>query len=133
MKLPSLGGLKQSAKARLELLRQQRFFHDKLSWAILVPTLFLNGLTLVLLTVRVHPTEFVVPVRYSNLVGFDQLGPWYQSYFVWVFAVATTLVNSSLAVISFRSSRLTSFFLMAGSFVVALFALVITTAFTAAV
>jgi hypothetical protein len=126
-----IGGLKESARAKVQLLVGQRFFSDKLSWAILVPTLALNSAAIVLLTLRVHPTEFVVPVRYSNLVGFDQLGPWYQSYFVGIFAILVTLINVGLAAVSFGRSRLTSFFLLAGAFVVALFSLVISAAFSA--
>lgn len=121
--------LKASFTSKLDSLRQQRFFKDRLSWGILVPTVLLNIATIVLLVLKFHPTDTLVPTHYSSLVGFDTLGPWYQSYAIGVFAVGVTVVNGSLALASFNRSRITSFFLMIGAFVVALFCLVISAAF----
>lgn len=111
----------------------QRFFQDKLSLAILIPTFVFNILTLVVMIVRLHPTGFDVPVHYSSLGGFDALGPWYQIYSIAVFGFAVTLVNTVLAELAFTRSRISSFFLLAGSFVVALFCLIIGTAFAVVV
>lgn len=131
MQLPKLNQFSRFYKTQLEQLRSQRIFQDRLSWAIMVPTFVLNGVTFLLLVLKLHPTEFAVPVHYSSLVGFDRLGPWYQSYSIGIFAVGVTILNSGLAVMAFSRSRITSFFLMVGAFVVALFALVISLAFTA--
>jgi hypothetical protein len=79
---------------------------------------------------RLRPTDFPVPGHYSTLWGFDGLGPWYQAYAIAGFAILVSLVNTTLAMRSFNQSRITSFFLMIGSFVVALFCLIIGTAFT---
>lgn len=78
---------------------------------------------------RLHPTGFDVPVHYSSLGGFDALGPWYQLYAIAIYGFGVTAVNTVLANLSFGRSRITSFFLLTGSFVVALFCLIIGTAF----
>ena len=111
-------------------VREERFFGDKLSVAIMVPTLLLNATTFVIMVFRLRPADFLVPGHYSSLTGFDGLGPWYQAYAIALFGLAVTLVNTTLAVRSFSYSRITSFFLMTGAFVVALFCLIIGTAFT---
>ncbi|HSH31618.1 MAG TPA: hypothetical protein VK963_03050 [Candidatus Saccharimonadales bacterium] len=116
-------------QTNLEGLRQQRFFQDRLSLAILVPTLCLNLVTLLIMLLKLRPAGFEVPVRYSSLVGFDQLGPWYGTYRIGLFGLVVTLVNTTLAAMAFGSSRVTSFFLTTGAFVVALFCLIIGTAF----
>ncbi len=81
------------------------------------------------MVVRLKPTDYPLPVRYSSLVGFDALGPWYQTYAIGLFGVLVTAVNTTLAAISFTRSRITSFFLLIGAFVVGLFCLIIGTAF----
>lgn len=116
-------------KAASTALIQQRFFSDRLSWSILGPTLFLNVLTFVILLIRLHPSDGLIPVHYSSLYGYDQLGPWYQTYNIALFSLGVTAVNTLLASASFSRSRITSFFLLTGSFVVALFCLIISAAF----
>ncbi len=111
----------------------QRFFQDRLSLAILIPTVVLNVLTLIVMIGRLHPTGFDVPVHYSSLGGFDALGPWFQIYTIAIFGFIVTIVNTVLAELSFSRSRITSFFLLTGSFVVALFCLIIGTAFAVVV
>jgi hypothetical protein len=110
--------------------RGQRFFQDRLSLAFLIPVLVLNTLTLLVMFLRLKPTDYAVPVRYSSLVGFDALGPWYQVYTIALFGIIVTVVNTALAAMSFTRSRITSFFLLIGAFVVSLFCLIIGTAFS---
>jgi hypothetical protein len=116
-------------QAWIASVREQRFFRDKLSLAILVPTLLLNAATILIMIFRLRPANFQVPGHYSTLNGFDSLGPWYQAYAIALFALAITVVNTTLATRSFTYSRITSFFLIAGAFVVGLFCLIIGTAF----
>ncbi len=110
-------------------IRGQRFFQDHLSLALLLPTIGFNLLSFIMMLVRLHPTSFAVPIHYSSLNGFDQLGPWYEPYRIAVFGTTVTIVNTSLAAYSFGRSRIASFYLLIGSFVVALFCLIIGTAF----
>lgn len=120
-----MGHLRQG----ISTARGQRFFQDRLSLSFLVPVLALNALTLIIMVIRLKPTDYAIPVRYSSLVGFDTLGPWYQIYMVGLFGVLVTAINTALAAVSFTRSRITSFFLLIGAFVVALFCLIIGTAF----
>ncbi len=133
MKIITPKALRGYLSEKITSFSEQRFWQDKLSLAVLIAALILNGITFVVLAVRVHPAQFEVPVRYSSLVGFDVLGPWYEIYRIGLFAVAVTVVNGLLAYKSFARSRITSFFLLVGAFVVALFCLIIGTAFTAIV
>ena len=110
-------------------LKEQKFFRDKLSLSLLIPTMLLNIITLLIMVFRLKPTGFLVPVKYSSLAGFDALGPWYQAYVIAFFGLGVTTVNTILASESFSQSRITSFFMVVGAFVVALFCLIIGTAF----
>ncbi len=109
--------------------RGQRFFQDRLSLAFLFPILALNAITILILILRLRPTDYPVPVHYSSLSGFDALGPWYQIYIIAIFGLIVTAGNTALAAVSFTRSRITSFFLLIGAFVVGLFCLIIGTAF----
>jgi len=133
MKWPSPSELVQRARRTFVVVTGQRFFQDKLSLAILIPTVVLNILTLVIMILRLHPTGFDVPVHYSSLGGFDALGPWYQAYIIAFYGFGVTIINTILANVSFGRSRITSFFLLTGSFVVGLFCLIIGAAFAVTV
>jgi hypothetical protein len=133
MKRPSASRLLGDARQKIVMVSGQRFFQDRLSLAILIPTVALNVITLLVMVTRLHPTGFDVPVHYSSLSGFDALGPWYQIYNIGVFGLVVTVANTLIAQMSFGRSRITSFFLLTGSFVVALFSLIIGTAFAVVV
>ena len=132
-KLPLVGQLQRSWSEGLKTFREHRFFSDRLSVAILVADLVVNAVTIVILLLRVRPTQFPVPVRYSSLVGFDRLGSWVQLYNIGIFSLLVTLTNATLAIYSFSRSRITSFFLLSGALVVAAFSLIISLALTAIV
>jgi hypothetical protein len=131
MKRPNVSGLKEAAADRLQQLTSARLLRDKLSLSILLPALAVNIANLALLALKVHPSELAVPVRYSSLEGFSDLGKWYQIYYIGLFGLVVTLGNTVLAMMSFSRSRITSFFLLIGAFVVSLFCLVISAAFAA--
>ncbi len=114
-------------------IRGLRFFQDHLSLALLLPAIGFNITAFIVMLVRVHPTNFLVPIHYSNLGGFDQLGPWYAPYRIAVFGLVVTVSNSVLAAYSFSRSRIVSFYLLIGAFVVSLFCLIIGTAFAVVV
>lgn len=126
-----LASLRQQLTHVLSSWRQQRLFHDRLSVSLLATALILNVLNMVVLLLRIRPTDYPVPVHYSSLKSFDMLGPWYDRYWIGVFGLAVTLVNAWLALASFQRSRITSFFLLAGSIVVGLFCIIIANAFVA--
>lgn len=128
--IPSVSGLWRSIQGYVANVRQSRFFHDRLSVTLLTGAFLVNGLNFVWLLMHLKPTEAQMPIRYSNLVvGFEGLGPWYFPFEVALFALVITLINAAFAYYSFRRNRLASFFLLTGSGVVAIFSLIISTAF----
>jgi hypothetical protein len=133
MKVVSLSGVGTMAGQRFQQLKSHRFFSDRLSVTVLTLNLILAAITIAVLVLRVRPSSVPVPVHYSSLVGFDRLGPWWQLYSIGLFSLAVIITNTALAITSFTRSRITSFFLMSGAFVVAIFALIISLAITAVV
>lgn len=133
MKVVSLAPVGEVITAKLQQMRGHRFFADRLSVTILSLNIILAVVTLVVLVLRVRPSAVPVPVHYSSLVGFDRLGPWWQLYTIGLFSFLVIITNTILAMASFTRSRITSFFLMSGSFVVAIFGLIISLAITAVV
>ena len=127
------GHIKAQLSTAVSAVGQQRFFQDRLSLGLILPALAFNIITLVVMVIRLHPTTFSIPVHYSSLGGFDALGPWYQIYQIAIFGFAVTIVNTTLASYSFARSRIASFYLLTGGFVVALFCLIIGTAFAVVV
>ena len=128
--LPSLGNLRRGFSHRLTSLRSSRLMADRLSVGLVVASLLLNALTFIILLIKLHPLDYQVPVHYSSLVGFDQLGPWYQPYTIAVFGFGVTLVNAALALRSFGRSRVASFYLLLGAVVVSIFCFIIANAFS---
>jgi hypothetical protein len=126
-----LGTLWRTIQSSVDDVRESRFFRDRISLMLFAGALIINGLNLFTLALHVRPIEGEVPVRFSSLRLFDALGPWYYPYLIALFALGVTLANSYFAYHSFGRSRLASFFLLAGSAVVAIFSLIISTAFGA--
>jgi hypothetical protein len=124
-----LSALWRTIQSTVTDVRQSRFFGDRISSILLALALIVNGLNFVLLVLRLRPVEGEVPIRFSSLTLFDALGPWYYPFLIALFAVAVTIVNTYFAYHSFGRSRLASFFLLTGSGVVAIFSLIISTAF----
>lgn len=133
MNTPPLSRVGEMMSQKFAHLKSHRFFTDRLSVTILVLNLALAVVTIATLIIRVRPSAVPVPVHYSSLVGFDRLGPWWQLYGIGLFSIAVIAINTALAIISFTRSRITSFFLMSGAFVVAIFAFIISLAITAVV
>lgn len=117
----------------LTAVRTSRYVHDRLFMGCLsvaaVFVLLMWGAVLV----RVRPTSFPVPVHYTTLGGFDTLGSWYQPILSALYATILVLANLVLSYLSYRRSRMASFFLLAGAAVLALFSLIITNAFSSLV
>jgi len=127
--IPPLKNFRRTLEVRFEDVRTSRFFRDRLSVTLLSAGLIVNGITLVSLVMRLKPVDGQVPVRFSSLTLFDALGPWYYPFFIAVLALGISVANSVFAYHSFGRSRLASFFLLAGSCVVAIFSFIIANAF----
>lgn len=88
--------------------------------------LILTNLILVVLALtRINQTDVPIPLRFTSIANFDQLGKWYQLYEVAIISLVVMIVNSSLALLSFKKSRLASIFLMVVAILVNLEAIAI--------
>lgn len=126
----------RSSLRRLEpaQLLQQPMFADRISLGMFAAGIGLNLLTFVALMFRVHAVDNPVPVHYSSLIGFDEgNGPWYSVYRLPAYGLMVAIINSGLALRSFPRNRLTSFYLLLSSIVVAVLCLIISMAFAAIV
>ncbi len=112
-------------------VREHPMMHDPVSLVALGLSVLINILTLGNMLAKVHQVDYPVPVHYLNLIGFDQVGPWYHNYRIAAFGFAITFINALLAAQSFQRNRLTSFFLLIGSVAVGLLCLVIGSEFAA--
>lgn len=106
-------------------LSQYRMFRDRLFIGFLIGAVVLFLANIAVLVLRVRPQDFVVPLQYSSLQGFDSLGQWYRVYAFGWFSLIVTAGNLVLAAIAFEKSRLASFLLVIGTLMINLFNLVI--------
>jgi hypothetical protein len=121
--------LRRTIQERTSNVLSQRFFHDRLSMAVLFAALAVNVVSLVSLALRLQPLDSPVPVHFSSFARFDQLGPWYFPLQISLVALGITIMNAIFAYSSFTRSRLASFFLLVTSLVVGIFAAIIAQAF----
>ena len=106
-------------------------FQDPISVVALIVAAVINLLTVVLVITKLHQVDYPVPTHYQSLIGFDQVGSWLQNYRLLAFSVLVFVANTALAAKSFHRNRLVSFFLILASSVVAILALVISSALVA--
>jgi len=112
-------------RLNLQELRQHPLLHDSISVTALFASVAVNIITLLLLILKVHHVNYPVPVHYTNLVGFDEVGAWYETYRIAAFGIFVTAINTGLAAKSFQRNRLVSFFLLLGAVAVSVLCLVI--------
>jgi len=122
--------VQQFLREQLQILRSSRFVRDRLFVGCAVVSVILVLAMWGLLIIRVHPTDFPVPVHYTTLGGFDALGPWYQPYQAGVFSTILVAINLVIAYLAYHRSRVAAFFLLSGGVVIALFSLIIANAFS---
>jgi len=111
-------------------LQQQRFFHD--SWLLgLLSIAVLGDIFIVLWSItHIRRVSIELPVRFTSLSNFDQLGAWYQLYEIAIIAVMITLINLFLAVTLHRKNRILSIFLIVTTVMVVVLASAILLGFT---
>jgi hypothetical protein len=123
--------LRRNTQERINYVLSQRFFHDRMSMAVLTAAAIINVVSVFLLALKLHPTESQVPVHFSSFTLYDQLGPWYYPMIIALLALGVTAANTIFAYHSFTRSRLASFFLLVAALVVAIFSFIISQAFGA--
>lgn len=122
---------KQTAQAAKQLqkkidhFRQAKIFQDRLFIIFLGLSVLVCIAIVCILIAGVRPKDVVVPLQYSTVQGFDELGAWWRLYGYGLFSIAVTLGNTILASILYQKSRIASFFLVIGTLAVNVFELVI--------
>ncbi len=119
---------------RLNNLKHELTGHSffKNSWyvTLLVVNAGLLAFTVFWSLVHIHKTDLQVPVRYTSLANFDQLGSWRQLYDLAIIATLVMIANTLLAIVCYKRNRVMSLFLLLSSLMVAILALVILLGFT---
>lgn len=87
--------------------------------------LLTNLILITLALLRVSQTDVPIPLRFTSIANFDQLGKWYQLYEIVIASLVVMIINSLLALLSFKKSRLASIFLMTVAILVNLEAIAI--------
>ena len=80
--------------------------------------------------INIKQTQIQIPVRFSSLTNFDQLGNWYQLYEIPIIAAMIAAANFALANLLHRRNRLISVFLMMQALMCSVLALAILMGFT---
>jgi len=121
------------ASSHLDAAKGHRLWRDRLSVGVVLLAAGINILALALVVTRLRPLGYDVPVRYTSVVGFDTLGPWYVLYAIPLYGLLVLGANVGLAMKAYARSRIASFFLLLAAVVVALLCLVISNAFVSVV
>jgi hypothetical protein len=80
--------------------------------------------------INIKQTPIQIPIRFSSLTNFDQLGNWYQLYEIPVITVMIVLANFGLANLLHKKNRLVSVFLMMAALMCAVLSTAILIGFT---
>ncbi len=121
----------KTSLANIRRFHQHRFFNDGWVVGLSLMAVLTNIVTAVWSLLRIKQSDVLVPVRYTSLNNFDVLGHWYQLYYIVALSVIILIVNMSLAIISYKRSRLISIFLMLVAVMAAVWAAAIVFGFTA--
>lgn len=112
-------------------LKEQKFFKDawllSISAAIVVGNIFI----IVWSITHIGKTEIEIPIRFTSLSNFDQLGVWYRLYEIAIISIVVSVVNMFLAVMLHRKNRILSIFVSIAALMVVILAIAILLGFTA--
>lgn len=109
----------------------QKFFRD--SWIIGLLILLASGVIFLLFwsLTHIHAVDIDVPIRFTSLTNFDELGRWYQLYEIPGIAIIVSLINVFFAMLLYKKNRIISIFLLVVSIMVVVLAVAILLGFTA--
>lgn len=111
-------------------LTDQKFFKD--GWLLGLLGLIVAGnlFLIVWSATHIRQASIELPVRFTSLSNFDQLGPWYQLYEISIIALVITLINIFLAVLLYKKNRILSIFVTITTLMVVVLAIAILLGFT---
>jgi hypothetical protein len=111
-------------------LKTQNFFRD--SWLVVLMIIILIGNAFIVIWSATHIKNIGIdiPVRFTSLSNFDQLGIWYSLYEIAAISLVITLINLFLAIILHKKNRILSIFLTITTLMIVILAIAILLGFT---
>ncbi len=112
-------------------LSNQKLFRD--NWFLALLSLLAAGLIFLIIwsLTHIHATDIDVPIRFTSLTNFDELGRWYQLYEIPAIAVIVSVINVFFAALLHKKNRIISIFLVITALMVVILAIAILLGFTA--
>lgn len=106
------------------------FFKD--GWLIGIVVLIIAGNAFLIIwsITHIYKVNIDLPVRFTSLSNFDQLGPWYQLYDIAAIAAIVSIMNIFLATLLHKKNRILSIFLAISALMVVILAIAILLGFT---
>ncbi len=120
----------QTLKKIKSELKGQMFFKDGWLIGIVVLIIIGNAFLIIWSVTHIYKVNIDLPVRFTSLSNFDQLGPWYQLYDITAIAVIVSLMNIFLATLLHKKNRILSIFLAIAALMVVILAIAILLGFT---
>lgn len=121
--------MKPQAKSKTQIASRS-IYKDGWFLGLCVLTLAVVLLNIIWALSNIKQTEIQIPIRFSSLTNFDQLGNWYQLYEIPIIAALIAAANFALANLLHRRNRLVSIFLMMVALMCAILATAILMGFT---
>ena len=90
-----------------------------------------NGFLIIWSITHIHSADIDVPIRFTSLANFDQLGRWYQLYEIAGISLIVAAINSFFAVLLQGKNRILSIFLLIAAIMVAILSIAIIFGFSA--
>ena len=121
--------MEEKAKSRMPIT-SLTIYKDGWFLSLCILTLLVLLFNLIWALLNVKQTQIQIPVRFSSLSNFDQLGNWYQLYELPLMAFLIAGANFALANLLHKKNRLLSIFLMMAALICAILATAILIGFT---
>lgn len=112
-------------------LKDQKLFRD--NWFLVLLFILASGLVFLVIwsVTHIHATDIDVPIRFTSLTNFDELGRWYQLYEIPAIAIIVSIINVFFATLLHKKNRIISIFLVITAIMVVVLAIAILLGFTA--
>lgn len=111
-------------------LKEQNFFRDSWLVVLLIVILLGNAFIIVWSATHIRNVGIDIPVRFTSLSNFDQLGVWYSLYEISIISLIITTINLFLAIILHKKNRILSIFLTITTLMIVILAIAILLGFT---
>lgn len=121
--------MEKASKTKTQITSRS-IYKDGWFLSLCILTLLVVLFNVVWALLNIKQTAIQIPVRFSSLTNFDQLGSWYQLYEIPVIVVMIALANFGLANLLHKKNRLVSVFLMMAALMCAILATAILIGFT---